>query len=141
MTQCRFYNLGALDPPGIKCQACSETLKRDAQRRLEYPDLRNSIVLRQYSTVSSTPDRFVLQHYGRQPQPLGRLPIDRTGNPPQVPPDVASRTIDFVYDPDIDTADDVAEELGNQFNLSSTDRDICAAALKEWLAKELPTNS
>lgn len=59
----------------------------------------------------------------------------------QVPADVASRTIDFVYDPDTDTADEVAEELGNQFDLSSTDRDICAAALKEWLAKELSTGS
>ena len=49
---------------------------------------------------------------------------------------MASRTIDFVYDPDADTADEVAEELANQFNLSSTDRDICAAALKEWIAKE-----
>lgn len=54
---------------------------------------------------------------------------------------MASRTIDFVYDPDSDTADEVAEELGNQFNLSTTDRDICAAALREWLAKELPTDS
>lgn len=24
-------------------------------------------------------------------------------------------------------------EISNEFNLSSTDRDICAAALKEWL--------
>jgi WNK lysine deficient protein kinase len=59
----------------------------------------------------------------------------------QVPPDVASRTIDFVYDPDADTADEVAEELANQFNLSSTDRDICAAALKEWIAKEAANGS
>lgn len=59
----------------------------------------------------------------------------------QVPPDVASRTIDFVYDPDADTADEVAEELANQFNLSSTDRDICAAALKEWIAKEAAPDS
>ena len=30
------------------------------------------------------------------------------------------------------------DEIGDEFDLSSTDRDICAAALKEWLAKELP---
>lgn len=44
-------------------------------------------------------------------------------------------TIDFIYDPDVDTPDEIAVEIGNEFSLSSTDRDICAAALKEWLAK------
>lgn len=42
------------------------------------------------------------------------------------------------YDPDDDTPDNIAREIGDEFDLSSTDRDICAAALKEWLAKELP---
>lgn len=45
------------------------------------------------------------------------------------------QTIDFVYDPEVDTPDEIAVEIGNEFLLSSTDRDICAAALKEWLAK------
>ncbi|KAK9819614.1 hypothetical protein WJX72_000313 [[Myrmecia] bisecta] len=48
------------------------------------------------------------------------------------------RTIDFTYDPEVDTPDEIATEISNEFNLSSTDRDICAAALKEWLAKEMP---
>jgi WNK lysine deficient protein kinase len=51
------------------------------------------------------------------------------------------RTIDFAYDPDVDTPEEIATEIGNEFNLSSTDRDICAAALKEWLAKELPDSA
>ncbi|KAL6776717.1 hypothetical protein ACKKBF_B30670 [Auxenochlorella protothecoides x Auxenochlorella symbiontica] len=51
--------------------------------------------------------------------------------------DTSSKTIDFVYDPDADTPDEIAAEISNEFNLSSTDRDICAAALKEWLAKEM----
>lgn len=50
---------------------------------------------------------------------------------------VAMQTIDFVYDPEVDTPDEIAVEIGNEFLLSSTDRDICAAALKEWLAKGL----
>lgn len=33
-----------------------------------------------------------------------------------------------------DTPDAIASEIGEQFSLSDTDRDICAAALKEWLA-------
>lgn len=48
------------------------------------------------------------------------------------------RTIDFQYDPEKDTPEEIADEITNEFELSSTDRDICAAALKEWLAKELP---
>lgn len=51
--------------------------------------------------------------------------------------DGGSKTIDFVYDPDADTPDEIAAEISNEFHLSSTDRDICAAALKEWLAKEM----
>ncbi|PRW58194.1 COP9 signalosome complex subunit 5b-like [Chlorella sorokiniana] len=45
----------------------------------------------------------------------------------------SSKTIDFVYDPDSDTPDEIAAEISNEFHLSDTDRDICAAALKEWL--------
>ncbi|KAL4418974.1 hypothetical protein ABPG77_000887 [Micractinium sp. CCAP 211/92] len=44
-----------------------------------------------------------------------------------------SKTIDFVYDPDSDTPDEIAAEISSEFHLSDTDRDICAAALKEWL--------
>lgn len=48
------------------------------------------------------------------------------------------KTIDFTYDPEGDTPEAIAKEIGDEFSLSSTDRDICAAALKEWLAKESP---
>lgn len=48
------------------------------------------------------------------------------------------RTIDFVFDPEVDTADSLANEISGIFNLSSTDTEICAAALREWLAKEMP---
>ncbi|GLC36978.1 hypothetical protein PLESTB_000172100 [Pleodorina starrii] len=47
------------------------------------------------------------------------------------------RDIEFVFDPEMDTADSLAGELSQQFNLSPTDTEICAAALKEYLAKEL----
>jgi hypothetical protein len=30
-------------------------------------------------------------------------------------------------------ADEIAAEISSEFHLSDTDRDICAAALKEWL--------
>lgn len=40
------------------------------------------------------------------------------------------RTIDFAYDADKDTPEEIADEITNEFELSSTDRDICAAALK-----------
>jgi hypothetical protein len=49
------------------------------------------------------------------------------------------RTIDFVFDPDDDTVDKLASEISETFNLSPTDTEICAAALREWLAKEMPT--
>ncbi|CAL8465728.1 g5264 [Coccomyxa elongata] len=59
--------------------------------------------------------------------------------PPEEPPHHRHRrTIDFAYDPDKDTPEEIADEITNEFELSSTDRDICAAALKEWLAKEMP---
>lgn len=45
----------------------------------------------------------------------------------------SSKTIDFVYDPDSDTPDEIAAEISSEFHLSDTDKDICAAALKEWL--------
>lgn len=48
------------------------------------------------------------------------------------------RTIDFVFDPEVDTADNLAAEISEEFKLSSTDTEICAAALREWLAKEMP---
>ncbi|GAB4822726.1 hypothetical protein N2152v2_009772 [Parachlorella kessleri] len=53
----------------------------------------------------------------------------------------SSKTIDFVYDPEVDTPDEIAVEISNEFHLSNADRDICAAALKEWLAKEMGDNS
>ena len=51
--------------------------------------------------------------------------------------EACSKTIDFVYDPEVDTPDEIAAEISSEFHLSSTDRDICAAALKEWLAREM----
>ena len=50
----------------------------------------------------------------------------------------SSKTIDFIYDPEVDTPDEVAEEISSEFNLSTTDQEICAAALKEWLADQAP---
>eukprot|EP00798_Chlamydomonas_sp_ICE-L_P011800 gene11800-16077_t len=51
------------------------------------------------------------------------------------------RTIDFVFYPETDTADDLASEISEEFNLSPTDTEICAAALRELLAKEMPDGS
>ena len=48
------------------------------------------------------------------------------------------RTIDFVFDPEVDTPDKLASEISEEFSLSPTDTEICAAALREWLAKEMP---
>jgi WNK lysine deficient protein kinase len=48
------------------------------------------------------------------------------------------RTIDFAFDPDVDTPDNLAAEISEEFALSPTDTEICAAALREWLAKEMP---
>ena len=50
----------------------------------------------------------------------------------------SSKTIQFVYDPEEDTPDEVALEISSEFNLSTTDQEICAAALKEWLADQAP---
>ena len=36
-------------------------------------------------------------------------------------------------------ADEIAAEISNEFLLSDTDRDICAAALKEWLDRGMDT--
>jgi hypothetical protein len=55
--------------------------------------------------------------------------------PPALP---VVRTIDFVFDPEVDTADNLAGEISEEFSLSPTDTEICAAALREWLAKEMP---
>lgn len=60
---------------------------------------------------------------------------DGEGGPADVIPG-SSKTIDFVYDPDMDTPDEIAAEISSEFNLSPTDCDICAAALKEWLADQ-----
>ena len=49
-----------------------------------------------------------------------------------------STKIDFMFNPSEDTADGLAQEMAQQFNLSVTDMEICAAAIKEWLARELP---
>ncbi len=48
------------------------------------------------------------------------------------------RTIDFTFDPEEDTVDNLSTEISETFSLSSTDTEICAAALREWLAKEMP---
>lgn len=45
--------------------------------------------------------------------------------------------IEFDFDYQTDTADALASELSEQFKLSPTDTEICAAALKEYLAREL----
>lgn len=71
-----------------------------------------------------------------------RLHMEYEGDDEDNPDVGGTRTIDFDFDPDVDTADEIATEIGDAFNLSSTDCDICAAALKEWLAKEvLPDDS
>lgn len=57
---------------------------------------------------------------------------EEDGETPQL-----KREIEFVFDPEVDTADALAAELSQQFNLSPTDTEICAAALKEYLAREL----
>lgn len=49
------------------------------------------------------------------------------------PEDGTSKTIDFVFDPEEDTADAIAAEISSEFNLSDVDTDLCAAALKEFL--------
>lgn len=43
-----------------------------------------------------------------------------------------------MFDPEVDTADTLAAEISETFNLSPTDTEICAAALREWLAREMP---
>lgn len=66
-----------------------------------------------------------------------KMEYEDEGDEPHEEEERRSQTIDFVYDPDVDTPDEIAIEIGDEFSLSSTDRDICAAALKEWLAKGL----
>uniref|UniRef100_A0A7S0RFX1 non-specific serine/threonine protein kinase n=1 Tax=Chlamydomonas leiostraca TaxID=1034604 RepID=A0A7S0RFX1_9CHLO len=69
-----------------------------------------------------------------------RLVMTEAAAPVDAGPDAQPfmRTIDFVFDPEIDTADNLAAEISENFNLSPTDTEICAAALREWLAKEMP---
>lgn len=43
-------------------------------------------------------------------------------------------SIDFDYNLETDTPDGVGGDIADKFQLSSTDREICKAALKEWLA-------
>lgn len=45
------------------------------------------------------------------------------------------RTLTFVFDPEVDTVDNVAAEISEEFKLSPTDLEICAAALREWMAQ------
>eukprot|EP00887_Chlorella_sp_A99_P005539 scaffold1.g5539.t1 len=62
-----------------------------------------------------------------------QMEYDGDAEPGEEEPHGTSKTIDFVFDHEVDTADEIAAEISNEFNLSITDRDICAAALKEWL--------
>ena len=70
-----------------------------------------------------------------------RLHLEYEGDDEQQLSSGGKKTIDFTYDPDGDTPEAIAKEIGDEFSLSSTDRDICAAALKEWLAKETPDSA
>ena len=70
-----------------------------------------------------------------------RLHLEYEGDDEEQLSTGGKRTIDFTYDPDGDTPEAISKEIGDEFSLSSTDRDICAAALKEWLAKETPESS
>ena len=42
--------------------------------------------------------------------------------------------LDFDYNLETDTPDSVGCDIADSFQLSSTDRELCTAALKEWLA-------
>lgn len=70
-----------------------------------------------------------------------RLHLEYEGDDEEQLSTGGKKTIDFTYDPDGDTPEAIAKEIGDEFSLSSTDRDICAAALKEWLAKETPDSA
>jgi WNK lysine deficient protein kinase len=67
-----------------------------------------------------------------------RLHMEYDGDDAEENENCSSKTIDFIYDPEVDTPDEVAEEISSEFNLSTTDQEICAAALKEWLADQAP---
>ena len=67
-----------------------------------------------------------------------RLHMEYDGDDGEENENCSSKTIDFIYDPEVDTPDEVAEEISSEFNLSTTDQEICAAALKEWLADQAP---
>ena len=42
--------------------------------------------------------------------------------------------VDFDYNLETDTPDSVGGDIADKFQLTSTDRELCKAALKEWLA-------
>lgn len=44
------------------------------------------------------------------------------------------KILDFDYSLETDTPDSVGAEIADKFQLSSTDRELCKAALKEWLS-------
>eukprot|EP01025_Chloroclados_australasicus_P006571 TRINITY_DN12105_c0_g1_i1.p1 TRINITY_DN12105_c0_g1~~TRINITY_DN12105_c0_g1_i1.p1 ORF type:complete len:566 (-),score=92.68 TRINITY_DN12105_c0_g1_i1:168-1865(-) len=48
------------------------------------------------------------------------------------------RSLVFEFDPENDTVDNVVREMQEQFGLSDTDANLCAAAMREWLAREFP---
>lgn len=80
--------------------------------------------------------RLYMTQVSDLPTPSGNG--DAPPPPPQQPALPVVRTIDFVFDPEVDTADALAAEISEEFSLSPTDTEICAAALREWLAKEMP---
>lgn len=51
---------------------------------------------------------------------------------------IKHRTVAFDFDPEVDTVDNIAAELSQEFHLSPTDLEICAAALREWMAQRAP---
>lgn len=51
------------------------------------------------------------------------------------------KVLDFEYNLEIDTPDSVGGEIADKFQLSITDREICKAAMKEWLAVQSATKS
>jgi len=117
-------------------------LSQDSKRgKVETPtgrDVKRMCIILQIGTVRGEDFNFKFSGKVKEGKLHFRLEMEYEGDEPQLDNEESrSRTIDFVYDPDDDTPDEIALEIGNEFSLSSTDRDICAAALKEWLAKGL----
>lgn len=52
-------------------------------------------------------------------------------------PNQNKKTVDFDYNLETDTPDSVADDIADSFTLSMTDRQICEAGLREWLAMTL----